>query len=150
MLGLGGMELFIILILVGPPFIGIFFDRTLWKNQNPNAKMSLPQVLFSFRGRINRQKWWLMIIEIIRIFVCLIATVFSIVTSSGVLFGLGHILSLWCLALDTKRWHDRNKSAWRVLIGFLPIIQIWAFVELGFLKGTEGPNRFGSDPLEQS
>lgn len=110
--------------------------------------MSLPQALFSFRGRINRKKWWLMIIGIIRIFVCFTATIFSIVASSNALFGFGHILSLWSLALDTKRWHDRDKSAWWVLIGLLPIIQIWAFVELGCLKGTSGPNRFGPDPLE--
>jgi uncharacterized membrane protein YhaH (DUF805 family) len=24
---------------------------------------------------------------------------------------------------------------------------IWLFVEIGFLKGTQGPNRFGPDPL---
>ena len=26
-------------------------------------------------------------------------------------------------------------------------IALWFFVELGFLKGTKGPNRFGADPL---
>ncbi|MGZ3295479.1 MAG: DUF805 domain-containing protein, partial [Xanthobacteraceae bacterium] len=29
-----------------------------------------------------------------------------------------------------------------VYIGF-----IWGLVEMGFLKGTNGPNRFGPDPL---
>jgi uncharacterized membrane protein YhaH (DUF805 family) len=24
---------------------------------------------------------------------------------------------------------------------------VWLFVELGFLRGTRGPNRFGPDPL---
>jgi uncharacterized membrane protein YhaH (DUF805 family) len=27
-------------------------------------------------------------------------------------------------------------------------IGVWAFVELGCLRGTIGPNRYGSDPLE--
>ena len=31
--------------------------------------------------------------------------------------------------------------------GAVSIIGIWAFVELYILKGTEGPNRFGPDPL---
>ena len=31
--------------------------------------------------------------------------------------------------------------------GAAAIIGIWAFVELYILKGTEGPNRFGPDPL---
>ena len=31
--------------------------------------------------------------------------------------------------------------------GAATIIGLWAFVELYILKGTEGPNRFGNDPL---
>jgi len=27
-------------------------------------------------------------------------------------------------------------------------ISIWAVVEIGFLRGTAGPNRFGPDPLQ--
>ncbi len=30
------------------------------------------------------------------------------------------------------------------------ITSIWALVELGFLKGTAGPNEYGSDPLGQA
>ncbi|GGA46373.1 DUF805 domain-containing protein [Pelagibacterium lentulum] len=29
------------------------------------------------------------------------------------------------------------------------VVGIWALIELGFLKGTKGPNAFGPDPLEQ-
>jgi hypothetical protein len=44
-----------------------------------------------------------------------------------------------------KRFHDRDKSGWWVLIWLIPIIgAIWLLIELGFLKGTPGPNRFGS------
>jgi uncharacterized membrane protein YhaH (DUF805 family) len=43
-----------------------------------------------------------------------------------------------------KRFHDRDKSGWWVLITLIPIIgAIWILVELGFLKGTPGLNRFG-------
>src|SRR2546423_8465784 len=28
-------------------------------------------------------------------------------------------------------------------------VSIWALVELGFLRGTSGPNRFGADPLQR-
>lgn len=59
MMGAGLLELLIIIAIFIVPFIGKFFDETLWKNQNPNMKMSLPQTLFSFKGRINRKKWWL-------------------------------------------------------------------------------------------
>jgi uncharacterized membrane protein YhaH (DUF805 family) len=29
------------------------------------------------------------------------------------------------------------------------VLVIWAFIELGCLRGTPGPNRFGPDPLAQ-
>jgi len=76
------------------------------------------------------------------------------------------------IVIAIKRLHDRNKSGWWVLIFFglpsvLPqladparpavtlvlngasfVLSLWALVELGFLRGTRGPNRFGPDPLE--
>lgn len=58
------------------------------------------------------------------------------------------VLSWVELAVAAKRWHDRNKSVFWILFSFIPIIgQIWALVELGFIKGTKGQNRFGADPV---
>lgn len=52
------------------------------------------------------------------------------------------------LALGFRRLHDRNKSAWWMLLVFLPIIGwIVLFVWMYCLRGTPGDNRFGSDPL---
>jgi uncharacterized membrane protein YhaH (DUF805 family) len=45
--------------------------------------------------------------------------------------------------VGVKRCHDRNRSGWFLLIGWLPIMNLWLFIELGFLAGTVGPNRFG-------
>ncbi len=33
------------------------------------------------------------------------------------------------------------------LIAIGGLISLWFFIELGFFKGTQGPNRFGDDPL---
>lgn len=42
-------------------------------------------------------------------------------------------------ALNVKRYHDRDKSGWWLVVGLIPIIgPIWVKVELGFLKGTDG------------
>jgi uncharacterized membrane protein YhaH (DUF805 family) len=59
------------------------------------------------------------------------------------------LLLLWpSICLYAKRWHDRDKSGWWSLIGLIPIIGgLWMLIELGFLRGTEGPNRFGPDPI---
>ncbi|MFD0917017.1 DUF805 domain-containing protein [Pseudahrensia aquimaris] len=86
-------------------------------------------------------------------------------------FVLAFYVSIFSLAV--RRLHDRNKSGWWILLpvaigavqGFIQEIQgpssilavmgsfgtfivfLWFFVELGFLRGTDGPNRFGPNPL---
>lgn len=59
------------------------------------------------------------------------------------------LLLLWpSICLYAKRWHDRDKSGWWSLIVLIPIIGgLWMLIELGFLRGTDGPNRFGPDPI---
>ena len=50
--------------------------------------------------------------------------------------------------MQVKRWHDRGKSGWWVLIALIPLVgPIWAIIETGFLPGTSGPNEYGPDPL---
>lgn len=70
-------------------------------------------------------------------------------TSPSGLFALFALLCiLWLnLSIDAKRWHDRDKSGWWMLIGLVPIIGLWAIIEPGFLRGAEGPNQFGNDPI---
>ncbi len=42
-----------------------------------------------------------------------------------------------------------DKSGWWMLIALIPIIgSIWFLIELGFLAGTPGPNRFGPPPTD--
>jgi len=79
----------------------------------------------------------------------------------------------WFFAVASiKRLHDRNKSGWWMIpfvvapglygqfgdrlgdsyaaafVGLaVSIAFIWGFVEMYWLKGTHGPNRFGPDPL---
>jgi uncharacterized membrane protein YhaH (DUF805 family) len=78
------------------------------------------------------------------------------------------------VALWFRRLHDRNKSGWWILPFYLGpvalelvvyalsgrgesqtaavaaliglVLWLWAFVEVGLLGGTPGPNRFGADP----
>ena len=63
----------------------------------------------------------------------------------GILF----LIILWpMICLYGKRWHDRNKSGWWSLIALIPFVGgIWMLIELGFLRGTQGANRFGPDPI---
>ena len=114
--------------------------------------MSFTELLFSFNGRINRAKYWLMVL-ILSITPFIVLLLSAIIGEVGVvLYILYTFIAIWPgLAISAKRWHDRDKSAWWILIGLIPIIGgIWTLVELGFLKGTDGANRYGPDPLENS
>jgi uncharacterized membrane protein YhaH (DUF805 family) len=107
-------------------------------------------LFFSFEGRINRAKFWLGIVVLWAI--VWVLAIIAAAANSGFLWGLVAILGvviIWpSLALSIKRWHDRNKSGWWVLIGLVPIIGgLWALIETGFLPGTIGPNEYGLDPL---
>ncbi len=110
-------------------------------------------LLFSFEGRINRKPYWMFILAVIAVNIVL--AILSMVVGEKVgmilliLFG---ILVIWsALAIQAKRWHDRDKSAWWLLMNLVPVIgPIWVFVEAGCLQGTAGNNRFGPDPLAGS
>ena len=111
-------------------------------------------LLTSFEGRIGRQQMWMGIIVLM--VVSLIATVLDILfgtmdqeTGIGIISGLVTLISIYpAVALYAKRWHDRGKSGWWTLIIFVPLIGfIWWLVECGFLRGTEGPNQYGPDPV---
>jgi uncharacterized membrane protein YhaH (DUF805 family) len=100
-------------------------------------------LFFQFDGRINRAKFWLGLV-VIWLIELIVGTVFGFAV-----YIIVAIVAIWPgLAISIKRWHDRDKSGWWVLIAFIPIIGwIWALIETGFLPGTDGPNRYGPDPL---
>jgi uncharacterized membrane protein YhaH (DUF805 family) len=69
-------------------------------------------------------------------------------------------LSWPVIAIYAKRLHDQNLSAWWLLLlpavtfvagtsgldGVIAVAYCLLLVALGFLPGTNGPNRFGEDP----
>jgi uncharacterized membrane protein YhaH (DUF805 family) len=83
------------------------------------------------------------------------------------------VIGVWLFAATAiKRLHDHDKSAWWLIPFFIAPslldrlwdwldnpalglvvsafgfgLSLWCFVELFCLRGTKGPNRFGSDPL---
>lgn len=107
-------------------------------------------LLFKLDGRINRGKFWLgaAVIWVVGLVIFILALALNS-TVIWILLGVVSIGSIWVgLAISIKRWHDRDKSGWWVLIGLVPIIGgLWAFIETGLLEGTEGDNQYGSNPL---
>lgn len=162
--------------------------------------MSIESLLFGFRGRLNRARYWLAALIYLLVTAVPMLFLFWTFGANGIssseelaarLSGSGTasislivfvlIFAVVCIAVvissilvAIRRLHDRDKSGWWVIffyvfpsilsamadafekssvslmvllnIGAIGI-SIWAFVELGFLRGTDGPNRFGSDPI---
>ena len=107
-------------------------------------------LLYSFDGRIRRSTFWYALLTL------------SLVTWG--VFGLGtglahwevgagaaiaYAIALWpLLAIHVKRCHDRGYAGIFILVNLLPIVgPIWYMVEVGFLKGTSGENRYGEAPI---
>lgn len=108
--------------------------------------------LFTTDGRISRLTFW-------KFFGCL----YALMALMGAAFELlsppewvksvvGLIflpLILVGIFVQIKRWHDRDKSGWWILINLVPCVgPLWSLIECGFLPGSKGPNQFGPDPLE--
>jgi len=130
-------------------------------------------------GRINRAKYWrsLLIYCVAGLFVAVI--LFTAAGLAAPLFIVMILLVLipwlmWGFAIHTERLHDRDKSAWWLVmffllpgvlgqiakfsgaIGTVPhfilalaafALTIWGSVEIGCLRGTAGANTYGPDPL---
>lgn len=110
--------------------------------------MSPAQILFGFRGRIPRRTYWLWGVLGLIGFAVVANLLLGIAGLPEEWAGLlPNLLILWpSLAISAKRWHDRDKSAWWLLVNLIPLVGwIWALVENGFLRGTAGPNRYGED-----
>jgi len=114
------------------------------------------QFYLSAQGRVSRKQWWLrlvlpvFVIGVVLTLVDVALGTYSAESGGGVLSGLFALaVFIPSILVDIKRWHDRDKSGWWMLILLVPIIgAIWFLIELGFLAGTPGPNRFGAPPTD--
>jgi uncharacterized membrane protein YhaH (DUF805 family) len=117
-----------------------------------------------FKGRARRSEYWLFALFIIIVEVILIAGLGG-AGSMGMAgggeptgaLGIGGILLIVfvlaiivpSLAVSFRRLHDTNRSAWWLLINFLPVVGPFVLLFFMVLDGTHGPNRFGPDPKDR-
>jgi uncharacterized membrane protein YhaH (DUF805 family) len=143
-IGAGGVH--ILRFLLKEAIVGVYMENMDWTH-----------LLFTFDGRINRAKFWAGIAATWAIGIGLLILLgAAIAADSAALTTIGVVLAIaiygaliWMgLAISIKRWHDRGKSGWWVLIAAIPFIgAIWALVETGFLEGDPGDNQYGPNPL---
>jgi uncharacterized membrane protein YhaH (DUF805 family) len=114
------------------------------------------QFYLSADGRVDRKQWWLRLILPVFIITLVLVSIdmatgsYNPRTGFGTLSGLFMALAVIpSIFVHIKRFHDRDKSGWWVLMGLVPVIgALWFLIELGFLAGTPGPNRFGGPVMD--
>ena len=144
------------------PWIGARWWLQPWvgRSRCSEPETYVKELLFQMDGRVNHMTWWLFALAVIGISVP--AFIFLIIialaaggSSTNTILALNPIieivLAILGIFVNGKRFLDRNTSAWWVLIGFIPYLgRIWILVELGFLRGAPGENRFGPDSTGQT
>ncbi len=140
--------------------------------------MDVQQLLLSFDGRIGRKTFWVWNLVYYSAIIVFIFLTNKIMPSlAHLMLPLFLIVMLYPdLAITAKRWHDRDKSSWFLLLNIplvigrmtMPVgeaaqsvppstIQtissfaaivcgLWILIECGFLKGTSGDNQYGPEP----
>lgn len=124
--------------------------------------MDVKHKLFGFSGRIRRLDYWLLSIAT-NVSIAVVDVLQTLALNgwdlnaldrnpsipSGLISLALYVPSFWIgIALMLKRCHDRNKGGgWVAFFILVPIVGwIWGFIELGFLDGAQGRNRFGPSP----
>ncbi len=143
------------------------------------------EFLFGASGRINRAKYWRSTLLFTVAGLMAAVILFTAAGIAAPLFIIAVVLVLipwllWGFSITTERLHDRDKSAWWLVVFYLVpgvlgqlaktawlagaagtvlhyilalasfVLTIWGFVEIGCLRGTAGSNTYGPDPLLQA
>lgn len=113
----------------------------------------------TFSGRAQRSEyWWWFLFNFIVLNACHLIDglvvapflgfpVFDSAAGTPISLVMTLVFLLPNLGVGIRRLHDLDRSGWWCLIAFIPLIGIIIILYWFVQKGTEGPNRFGDDPL---
>ena len=105
------------------------------------------------RGRIGRGTFWLHGVLALCGLAVLLRALLDIarVPQDSVDEWVSLLLAWPALAISAKRWHDRDRSGWWVLVLLLPVVGVlWLLADNGFVRGSPGHHRFGEPPADLS
>lgn len=114
---------------------------------------------FSFKGRLNRLKYFLILL-IVNVIMYAIYFVLGMLlgtsaadaeTGAGLAGMIGFIVSIIaavvCAFAVVKRLHDIERPGAHFWMLLIPVYNIILLLILFFKKGTAGKNKYGPDPL---
>ncbi|UXU88042.1 DUF805 domain-containing protein [Burkholderia sp. S-53] len=107
-----------------------------------------------FEGRARRAEYWYF-----ALLSCMLSVVSQVIGAVGrdaglvtlLLLGVIFLISLALIipgiAVSVRRLHDTGRSGWFLLLALIPIVGAILLLVWMCSRGTEGPNRFGADPI---
>lgn len=108
------------------------------------------KLFFSFNGRINRGKYLMANLVLGITMVVLMEFLFHIshrvAWKITILIMIVTTYSNFCLSM--KRLHDLEKGGYYWLIFLVPFANFYLQFRCFFIKGTDGKNQYGDDPLD--
>lgn len=106
-----------------------------------------------FSGRVRRKDFftYFLFFYAINIAALIIDFIIKLVVDiPPILFIIASLVLLVpTLAITVRRLHDTSKSGWFMLIGLIPVVNLYLLYVL-VLDGTPGANEYGPDPKEVS
>ncbi|WP_368040807.1 DUF805 domain-containing protein [Burkholderia lata] len=108
----------------------------------------------TFEGRARRAEYWYF-----ALLSCILSLGAQVIGAAGRNAGLITLLLLGALllvslaliipsiAVSVRRLHDTGRSGWFLLLALIPIVGGILLLVWMCSRGTEGPNRFGADPI---
>ena len=104
-----------------------------------------------FSGRARRSEFWFFYLFYTLVVLGLMIVDLVIFGIESGIFPFTWLASLvfflpW-IAATVRRLHDRAHSGWTLLIYIIPLVGPIIIIAWLCMRGTDGPNRFGPDPL---
>lgn len=116
--------------------------------------MALPFRRYAdFSGRSRRKEYFMFVLLHVIVMVMLMAiasldSASELVGIIAMLFFIVWVLATFvpALAVQVRRFHDQNRSAWWLLLNLVPWIGSVLAGVFMLMDGTPGPNLYGADP----
>ena len=112
------------------------------------------QMFFRHDNRLNRQRYHQRGIALVVTLQIIFFLLFFVCPEIGIrppfylmaFFFIPAVVANGMLAI--RRLHDLDRSGWCGLLLLIPLVNVVIGYEMSYDKGTDGPNRYGPDPLE--
>ena len=129
----------------------------LFKDSSADKEAVFKELFFTSKGRLNRKSYIyrsiflslvLFVVQGVLTFAAntigALELLFAVVAFGFSLFGF-----VSNIMMGVRRLHDLDLSGWWMLLLCVPLINLFFAIYIYFFKGTEGPNQYGEDPLQQ-